>query len=65
MTVPETGLCGHCRHARIVRSRRGSIFWFCERSKTDARFARYPTLPVLACAGYEDGAPTDGAAGAP
>jgi len=40
-----------CRHGRIVRGAR-STFWRCLLSDTDARFARYPTLPVLACAGH-------------
>jgi len=48
----EPGLCGSCRHARIVRGA-GSVFWLCERSRTDARFPRYPRLPVLTCPGHE------------
>ena len=50
------GLCGECRHARRVESARGSIFWLCARSAVDARFAKYPRLPVLRCVGFE---PTD------
>jgi hypothetical protein len=49
---PRRGLCGRCQHARVIVSDRGSAFVFCERSKTDPRFARYPALPVLDCAGY-------------
>lgn len=48
----EPGLCGACVHARVVRSGRGSTFWLCEQSRTDARFPRYPRLPVLACVGF-------------
>jgi hypothetical protein len=48
----RVGLCAGCLHARIVRSKR-STFWLCERSKTDPRFPRYPTLPVVRCAGFE------------
>src|SRR5919106_2113703 len=51
--VTPPGLCGTCRHSRIVESRRGSTFRLCERSATDPRFPRYPTLPVLECIGYE------------
>jgi hypothetical protein len=29
------------------------VFTLCERSSDDDRFPRYPTLPVLACRGYE------------
>ena len=47
------GLCASCRHAQIVTSDRGRQFWFCERSKTNPAFPKYPTLPVLTCAGYE------------
>lgn len=52
--MTEPGLCGGCRHGRAIRSGRGSIFWLCRRSATDRRFARYPSLPVLACPGFEE-----------
>jgi len=38
---------------RTVESARGSTFYFCERSKTDPSFPKYPRLPVLRCSGYE------------
>src|SRR5262249_43102550 len=47
------GLCALCRHARRVESTRGSVFWQCGRAATDARFPRYPRLPVLRCDGFE------------
>ena len=47
------GLCASCRHARIVHSSHGSIFYMCRLAETDPRFAKYPRLPVLRCAGYE------------
>jgi hypothetical protein len=50
------GLCGACRHRRVVTSARGSRFLLCERSKTDPAFPKYPRLPVLRCAGFERGA---------
>jgi hypothetical protein len=49
----DPGLCGSCRHQRVVVSGRGSRFSLCERSRTDSRYPRYPALPVRACAGYE------------
>lgn len=52
-TGDEVGLCRTCRHARTVRNPRGSVFWLCERSRTDPDFPRYPHLPVLRCVGYE------------
>jgi GNAT superfamily N-acetyltransferase len=36
-----------------VASARGSTFYLCARSRIDARFPRYPRLPVLTCAGYD------------
>jgi hypothetical protein len=52
---PPPGLCGACRHARVISTQRGSRFWLCGRSTTDARFPRYPALPVRACTGFEPG----------
>jgi len=49
------GLCATCRHARRVESARGSCFWLCARNADDPRFAKYPRLPVLQCAGFEAG----------
>ena len=53
------GLCGACAHARRITSARGSVFWRCARSATDPRFAKYPALPVRACAGFEASARRD------
>lgn len=36
-----------------MESDRGSVFLLCELSWTDARFPKYPHLPVLACDGYQ------------
>lgn len=49
----KAGLCADCRHSRKMTSDRGSGFWLCELSKVDARFAKYPRLPVRECAGFE------------
>jgi hypothetical protein len=45
----RAGLCADCRHARQVRSSHDSVFYLCEYSNVDARFPKYPRLPVLAC----------------
>ena len=37
---PEPGLCGTCRHSRVVATKRGSVFRLCERSATDPRLSR-------------------------
>jgi hypothetical protein len=58
-TRGEAGLCADCVHAREIESSRGSRFLLCELSRTDPRFAKYPRLPVLKCAGYrQKAAPT-------
>jgi len=46
------GLCATCTHARRIESERGSEFWLCQLSATDARFPKYPRLPILTCPGY-------------
>jgi hypothetical protein len=48
----RVGLCVECRFARVIESERGSVFYFCERSRTDPSFPKYPRLPVLRCTGY-------------
>jgi hypothetical protein len=47
------GLCAECEYGRVVSSSRASEFWHCDRSLTDASFAKYPRLPVLVCRGYD------------
>ena len=49
----RAGLCAECRFKRLILSDRGSTFYLCERSSTDASFPKYPRLPVLECRGYE------------
>jgi len=53
----RAGLCATCAHAQIVRSSRGSTFHLCRLSEIDARFARYPALPVRSCSGYNTAVP--------
>jgi hypothetical protein len=59
------GLCASCAHARVIASSRGSTFYFCELSLSDARFPKYPRLPILACAGYSVAPGTDAPGHAP
>jgi len=49
----HTGLCATCAHVQVVQSSKASTFYLCRLSEVDARFPRYPTLPVRQCAGYE------------
>jgi hypothetical protein len=48
----QAGLCRDCLHARRVESERGSVFVMCQLSATEAKFPKYPRLPVFSCAGY-------------
>ena len=40
--VPNPGLCANCQFKRQIQSDRGSVFYFCERAKTDPNFPKYP-----------------------
>jgi hypothetical protein len=51
------GLCASCLHARVQESARGSTFWRCGRADDDARYRKYPPLPVRVCGGHERGEP--------
>jgi copper chaperone CopZ len=42
------------RMLRLIRSDREAIFYLCTLSVVDPRFRKYPMLPVLSCAEYED-----------
>jgi uncharacterized protein YciI len=54
MPGPDTvGLCFSCRFMRSTGNRRGSVFFRCLRADHDARFLKYPPLPVRSCPGYE------------
>ena len=57
---PAAGLCASCVHAADVPSSKGATFILCRLSVTDPRFPRYPTLPVLRCAGYDRQLPDGG-----
>ena len=46
-------LCETCRHVRIVTTPKKSRFVLCTRSKDDSRFPKYPPLPIIRCAGFE------------
>ena len=49
----KAGLCDSCRHQKVIRNTRGSAFSLCELSKVDARFRKYPPIPVVRCSGYQ------------
>src|SRR6185437_9511276 len=39
---------------RLIKSDRGTEFYFWKRSATDLIFPKYPRLPVVRCSGYEE-----------
>lgn len=49
----RVGLCADCEHAQRIESDRGPMYWLCKLSATDARFPKYPRLPVIECGGYK------------
>ena len=49
----RVGLCFMCQHMRPVRTDRGSLFYQCQRSATDPKYPKYPSLPVRQCPGYQ------------
>lgn len=53
LRLPPAGLCNTCRYQRVVRNTRGSVFSMCERSRIDSSYPKYPRVPVLECAGWE------------
>jgi hypothetical protein len=50
----EIGLCARCSHSKEIRSDRGSVFFMCLRSFSEPEYPKYPRLPVLRCAGFEE-----------
>jgi len=55
----RVGLCIDCRWMRDTTNRRGWTFFRCLRADTDARYKRYPPLPVLECPGHEPVTPDE------
>jgi hypothetical protein len=53
MALIDPGLCKDCRHANPVRSAHDAVYYLCRLSFDDARFPKYPRLPVLFCEGYD------------
>ena len=46
-------LCERCRHVRVIRNERGSVFLLCRRSESEPQFPKYPPQPVVECRGFE------------
>jgi hypothetical protein len=67
--ISPFGLCSACAHQRLVGNTRGSRFSLCGLARADARFPKYPRMPVLRCDGFDrreiqddSAAPDDGPA---
>jgi hypothetical protein len=60
MATVDAGLCNDCQHAKRVTSARGSVFFLCGMHDRDARFAKYPRLPMVQCSAYGKNAETAG-----
>jgi hypothetical protein len=58
----NAGLCDSCVHARRIISVHDSMFLLCQLGFSDARFPKYPRLPVLSCAGFAPAQSSDGEA---
>ncbi len=54
----RVGLCSVCANVRLVRGDR-STFYLCELAFRDARFRKYPALPVLRCEGFKRAGPAE------
>jgi hypothetical protein len=51
VSVSSAGLCATCEHLRVQASKT-SVFVRCGLAEVDARFAKYPPLPMVVCGGY-------------
>jgi hypothetical protein len=54
MSSSRFGLCDACRHQKIIRSGRGSIFSMCGLGRHDPDWPKYPRMPVLECSRYRE-----------
>jgi hypothetical protein len=52
VSAGSAGLCATCEHLRVQASKT-SVFVRCGLAEVDARFPKYPPLPVMVCGGYE------------
>ena len=53
-------LCETCCSMREIVTLKGSRFLFCQLSKTDEAFPKYPAQPKIRCDGYQpDDKPAD------
>ena len=53
-------VCETCVHLKVIRSKGGSRFLMCLKSKEDPRFSKYPPQPLSGCRGHEEPSPPTG-----
>lgn len=51
------GLCADCANAKKLRTKIDAVIYLCGLAAVQAKFPKFPRLPVLACAGYEKARP--------
>lgn len=55
MERTRVGLCAGCRHVKELATKIGATIYQCRLAAKDARFRKFPPLPMLACPGFEKG----------
>lgn len=54
------GLCASCVHVRELSTKIGATIYLCQLSVKDARFRKFPPLPMVACPGFtKEGEPEE------
>ncbi len=56
LEAPEgvrVGLCASCSNAKTLETKIGATIYLCSLAAKDARFRRFPLLPMVACEGFE------------
>jgi hypothetical protein len=52
--ISQIGLCAGCMRSKEIRNDRGGVFMMCLRSFREPEYPKYPRLPVVRCAGFEE-----------
>lgn len=52
MASEYAGLCGTCRHARVLKTKSLASVYLCGLSEKDPALPKYPRLPMPSCRGY-------------
>ena len=52
MNREQSGVCRNCAYGRWLKTGGGGEIILCRLSDSDARFPKYPRLPMLSCPGW-------------